>query len=162
MKYKKQITRWMMSNIIKRLIKLTVFIFFMGLIFNCSENEKISNWIDITFENSEKVKIEDFKFYVGKNDALFIYIPNSGLKEKLKSKSLKRVEFIINDSIYHSTIIKSFFSRKIIDTKYYIQVDNQTKKIVSDSINGKEMFFVGWNSDVVIPKELLINDNSNR
>ncbi|VVU99515.1 hypothetical protein FVB9532_00769 [Mesonia oceanica] len=161
MKIGELIIQWTMSNIIKKLNKFFILPLSILVIFSSCNNEEKTNHIDITFKDSTITEAEKFKFYKAQNGALYLDINNLDVIDEIKSKIVDKVVFSINDTIYNSTIVKEYFPSKIVNTKFFIYSDNKSGKIIIDSIEGKEMFFVGWSSDIKIPKELLINDNPN-
>lgn len=146
-----------MLDIIKRQNKLLLIIISM-IFFSCSKAQKTPNKVNFTFKDSTTLRVKEFKIYrENNNGALFLCIPKDDYNVNLLSKPLEKAEFTIHDSIYHSTIIKILYSRKEINTQFYLTVSNRTEILIPTLIRGKPMFMIGWSNDEYIPESLQID-----
>ncbi len=120
-------------------------IFALFLLYSCTEKSSIIKFI---FLDGIELQVKDFNIYENSEGGIYVYIKNQSERNKVFKSPIAEVDIVKENIPTKGKKVDIFYSREVELKPFIFYVDNKKQTIISDDLNGFEVFFIGFRNDL--------------
>ena len=106
------------------------------------------NRISIGFQDNSSIEIDEFKFLLNKNGAMYVELLKEQQLNSLKNKPIDFINIKINDTLLVGKPIMMAYSRDLDLTPFMYYIEDESRNLYLETLNNEELIFIGLKKNV--------------